>query len=157
MTSLRMIQETEFDTLATTREHMGLDPSAARTRRHRTTRFLRFRLLPFRSPLLRECGLHQNPEGNIPLKAGLYRNFKEDLVYLFSLPPVTEMFHFTGLASPSYEFTRRCTDMTPYGFSHSGTAGSKLVCSSPAIIAADCALRSLQLPRHSPCALSSLR
>src|SRR5580698_10269921 len=61
-------------------------------------------LVPFRSPLLRESRL-------------------------ISVPPVTEMFQFTGLASNTYEFSigysRSC------GFSHSDIAGSKLVCQLP--------------------------
>src|SRR5580658_76493 len=61
-------------------------------------------LVPFRSPLLRESRL-------------------------ISVPPVPEMFQFTGLASNTYEFSagysRSC------GFSHSDIAGSKLVCQLP--------------------------
>ena len=148
-----MIQEAEFDTLATTREHMGLDPSAARTRRHRTTRFLRFRLLPFRSPLLRECGLHQNPEGNIPLKAGLYRNFKEDLVYLFSLPPVTEMFHFTGLSTLGLAAKGRPVFNRP-GFPIRTSAGQRLLATSPQLIAGCYVLHRLLMSRHPPYTLT---
>ena len=46
--------------------------------------------------------------------------------------------------------------MTPRGFPHSDTPGSKLVCSSPRLIAAYCVLHRLLAPRHSPYALSSL-
>ena len=46
--------------------------------------------------------------------------------------------------------------MTPTGFPHSDIPGSKLVCSSPRLIAAYCVLHRLLAPRHSPYALSSL-
>ena len=46
--------------------------------------------------------------------------------------------------------------MTRRGFPHSDIPGSKLVCSSPRLIAAYRVLHRLLAPRHSPCALSSL-
>jgi hypothetical protein len=46
--------------------------------------------------------------------------------------------------------------MTSAGFPHSGTAGSKDVCSSPTRFAAYCALHRLLAPRHPPYALRSL-
>src|SRR5689334_24382359 len=46
--------------------------------------------------------------------------------------------------------------MTHRGFPHSDTPGSKLVCSSPGLIAAYRVLHRLLAPRHSPYALSSL-
>ena len=46
--------------------------------------------------------------------------------------------------------------MTSAGFPHSGTAGSKDVCSYPASFAAYCALHRLFAPRHPPYALCSL-
>jgi hypothetical protein len=46
--------------------------------------------------------------------------------------------------------------MTRRGLPHSETPGSKLVCSSPRLIAAYCVLHRLSAPRHSPYALSSL-
>src|SRR5215470_10038014 len=46
--------------------------------------------------------------------------------------------------------------MTPVGFPHSDIPGSKLVCSSPRLIAAYHVLHRLLVPRHPPCALSSL-
>jgi hypothetical protein len=51
---LRPSQGTEDTILTTTREHMGLDPSWRHTRRHNAIQFTRFRLVPFRSPLLGE-------------------------------------------------------------------------------------------------------
>ena len=47
-------------------------------------------------------------------------------------------------------------DMTPCGFPHSEICGSKLICSSPQLIAAYHVFHRLSVPRHSPCALSSL-
>ena len=46
--------------------------------------------------------------------------------------------------------------MTPAGFPHSEISGSKLVCSSPKLIAAYRVLHRLLTPRHPPFALSSL-
>ena len=44
----------------------------------------------------------------------------------------------------------------PCGFPHSEICGSKLICSSPQLIAACHVLLRLLMPRHSPCALISL-
>ncbi len=46
--------------------------------------------------------------------------------------------------------------MTPVGFSHSEISGSKPVCDSPELFAANHVLHRLLTPRHSSCALSSL-
>ena len=47
--------------------------------------------------------------------------------------------------------------MIPFGgFPHSEISGSKLICSSPKLIAAYHVLHRLLMPRHSPCALYSL-
>ena len=46
--------------------------------------------------------------------------------------------------------------MTPAGFPHSDIPGSKSVCDSPRLIAAYHVLHRLLVPRHPPCALSSL-
>src|SRR5258706_11709811 len=46
--------------------------------------------------------------------------------------------------------------MTPTGFPHSDIPGSKPVCGSPRLIAAYHVLHRLLVPRHPPCALSSL-
>ena len=46
--------------------------------------------------------------------------------------------------------------MTPAGFPHSDILGSKTVCVSPGLIAAYRVLHRLLVPRHPPCALSSL-
>jgi hypothetical protein len=92
---------------------------------------LRFGLIRVRSPLLAES-------------------------LLFSLPAGTEMVHFPALPSPTYGFSRRSGGITRRGFPHSDIPGSKLVCSSPRLIAAYRVLHRLLAPRHSPYALSSL-
>ena len=46
--------------------------------------------------------------------------------------------------------------MTPVGFSHSDISGSKPVCDSPELFAANYVLHRLLTPRHPSCALSSL-
>src|SRR6266702_1629569 len=56
----------------------------------------------------------------------------------------------------AYAFSGRWRDMTPVGFPHSDIPGSKPVCGSPRRIAAYHVLRRLLVPRHPPCALSSL-
>ena len=52
----------------------------------------------------------------------------------------------------------QCTflDSSSRGFPHSEICGSKLICSSPQLIAACHVLRRLLMPRHSPYALLSL-
>ena len=66
------------------------------------------------------------------------------------------MFQFR--AFPTYTYLIQCT-LSEYcsdGFPHSEISGSKLMCSSPKLIAACHVLHRLLMPRHSPCALSSL-
>ena len=85
----------------------------------------RFGLFPVRSPLLGES-------------------------LLFSLPTGTKMFQFPALAPCS------CTVMSTklIGLSHSEISGSKVICTSPELIAAYHVLHRLREPRHPPCALS---
>jgi hypothetical protein len=92
---------------------------------------LRFRLIPFRSPLLR--------------KSSFFLFVR--VLRCFSSPPI---------AQSAYEFSRMFRDLHPGGFPHSEIAGSKLVCSSSALIAAYHALHRLLTPNHPPEALSSL-
>ena len=75
---------------------------------------------------------------------------------LFSLPTGTEMVHFPAFSSVAYEFSDGSFGISQRGFPHSDIPGSKLVCSSPRLIAAYRVLRRLLAPRHSPYALSSL-
>ena len=72
---------------------------------------IRFRLIPFRSPLLGE---------SISL----------------SVPMGTEMFQFPTFASPAYVFSRRCRVFSPGGLPHSDISGSTLFGSSPELFAA---------------------
>ena len=82
----------------------------------------RFGLLPVRSPLLGES-------------------------LLFSPPPATGMFRFTGFA-PS-----RVPGLQPGGLPHSDTGGSQAMCASPPLFAACRVLHRLREPGHPPCAL----
>ena len=75
---------------------------------------------------------------------------------LFSLPVGTEMVHFPTLSSLRLWIQRRILRVYQRGFPHSEIPGSKLVCSSPGLIAAYRVLHRLLAPRHSPYALSSL-
>ena len=64
------------------------------------------------------------------------------------------MFQFPGFASYTYVFSARYSRSC--GFPHSEMRGSKLIRSSPRLIAAYHVLHRLSTPRHSPNALKSL-
>ena len=66
------------------------------------------------------------------------------------------MFQFRRFPSYAYFVQRRMTGYCPAGLPHSEIPGSMDICSSPRLIAACHVLRRLLMPRHSPCALSSL-
>ena len=93
--------------------------------------YSRFGLFRFRSPLLAESRL-------------------------ISLPPGTQMFQFPRF--PSYSYLIHCMihDSSSWVFPHSEICGSKLICSSPQLIAACHVLLRLPMPRHSPYALLRL-
>ena len=89
---------------------------------------------------------------------GLFR-FRSPLLtesLLFSLPPGTEMVHFPGFARARLCIHRAVRGFYPRGFPHSEISGSMPACGSPKLIAACHVLHRLLLPRHPPCALSSL-
>ena len=66
------------------------------------------------------------------------------------------MFQFRRF--PTYTYFIQCTlhGYCPCGLPHSEIPGSMDICSSPRLIAAYRVLHRLSVPRHSPCALSSL-
>ncbi|OUQ55223.1 hypothetical protein B5E56_14310 [Flavonifractor sp. An112] len=66
------------------------------------------------------------------------------------------MFQFRRFPTYAYLIQRRLTEYCSAGFPHSEICGSKLMCSSPQLIAACHVLHRLLMPRHSPCALYSL-
>ena len=66
------------------------------------------------------------------------------------------MFQFRRFPTYAYLIQRRLTEYCSAGFPHSVIHGSTLMCSSPWLIAACHDLLRLLMPRHSPCALSSL-
>ena len=66
------------------------------------------------------------------------------------------MFQFGRFPTYTYEFSIRLSGIPLIEFPHSDTCGSKLICSSPQLFAAYRVLLRLPMPRHSPCALSSL-
>ena len=86
-----------------------------------------------------------------------------------SFPPGTEMFQFSGFASPKpilfslviplpFNYAPGCPDTElngEGGLSHSEIAGSKPAHGSPTLIAACHVLHRLYMPRHSPIALTS--
>ena len=73
-----------------------------------------------------------------------------------SFPPGTEMVHFPGFARARLWIHRAVWGFYPHGFPHSEIPGSMPACGSPRLIAACHVLLRLLLPRHPPCALSSL-
>ena len=96
------------------------------------------------------------PEG----KTGLgYVRFRSPLLSesrLLSFPPGTEMVHFPGFARTCLCIQQAVLRFYPSGFPHSEIPGSMPACGSPRLIAACHVLHRLRLPRHPPCALSSL-
>ena len=89
---------------------------------------------------------------------GLFR-FRSPLLsesrFLF-FPPGTEMVHFPGFARTRLWIQRAVAEVRSAGFPHSEISGSKPVCGSPKLIAANHVLHRLLAPRHPPYALSSL-
>ena len=68
---------------------------------------------------------------------------------LFSLPGGTKMFQFPPFASD----ISRIPCLQHGGLSHSEITGSRVICTSPVLIAAYHVLHRLCEPRHPPCAL----
>src|SRR5207245_4132219 len=64
--------------------------------------------------------------------------------------------HFPGFARARLWIHRAVRGGYPRGFPHSEIPGSMPACGSPRLIAACHVLHRLLLPRHPPCALSSL-
>jgi hypothetical protein len=78
-------------------------------------------------PAFPDCSAstHQlTPTGLFPVRSPLLRESR-----LISIPPVTEMFQFTGFALNTYLFSAQYH--LRGGFPHSEIAGSKLVCQLP--------------------------
>ena len=73
-----------------------------------------------------------------------------------SFPPGTEMVHFPGFAHTQLWIRWAVWRFYLHGFPHSEIPGSKPACGSPRLIAACHVLHRRLLPRHPPCALSSL-
>jgi hypothetical protein len=89
---------------------------------------------------------------------GLFR-FRSPLLSesrFLSFPPGTEMVHFPGFARSRLCIQRDVLEVCSSGFPHSEISGSTPVCGFPKLIAACHVLHRLSLPRHPPCALSSL-
>ena len=121
----------QFRFLRRIRDSAQWHPTTPRILSLRATCIRRFRLIPVRSPLLRESLLLSFPEG-------------------------TEMFHFPSFASLGYVLYRAMGGMTLHGFPHSDIPGSMPVSGSPRLFAAIHVLLRLPTPRHPSHALSSL-
>src|SRR5919199_1063462 len=76
--------------------------------------------------------------------------------YCFLFLWVLRWFTSPRCPRPAYGFSGGSFGMSQREFPHSDIPGSKLVCSSPGLIAAYRVLHRLLAPRHSPYALSSL-
>ena len=76
------------------------------------------------------------------------------IIKLFSLPPGTKMFQFPGFASLHKVMI---ITLQVIGLSHSEIAGSTVICTYPALIAAYHVLLRLREPRHPPDALTCFR
>ncbi len=90
-----------------------------------------FGLMRFRSPLLSQSSFLSFPRG-------------------------TEMVHFPRFAHACLCIQQDVLEVCSSGFPHSEISGSTPVCGFPKLIAACHVLHRLSLPRHPPCALSSL-
>ena len=77
-------------------------------------------------------------------------------IEFLSFPPGTEMVHFPGFARAHLWIQWAVRRFYRRGLPHSEIPGSKPACGSPGLIAACHVLHRLLLPRHPPCALSSL-
>ena len=66
------------------------------------------------------------------------------------------MFQFRRFPAYAYLIQRTLSEYCSDGFPHSEILGSTPMCGSPRLIAACHVLHRLLMPRHSPCALSSL-
>src|ERR1700748_2801772 len=78
-------------------------------------------------PAFPDCSTSTFPiflTGLFPVRSPLLRESR-----LISIPPVTEMFQFTGFARHAYLFSMKY--LLRGGFPHSEIAGSKLVCQLP--------------------------
>jgi hypothetical protein len=73
-----------------------------------------------------------------------------------SFPSGTEMVHFPEFAHPAYEFSGMFPGFAREGFPIRRSPVIAPVCGLPKLIAACHVLHRLSLPRHPPCALSSL-
>ena len=86
---------------------------------------MRFRLLPVRSPLLRES-------------------------LLISFPGLLRWFTSSGMTPPPYFIQARGARISPCGLPHSAIRGSRDMCSSPRLFAACHGLLRPPAPRHPP-------
>jgi hypothetical protein len=88
--------------------------------------------------------------GLVPVRSPLLRESR-----LISIPPVTEMFQFTGFAPNTYGFSAGYL-ASQVGFPIRKSSGQSLFASSPTLIAGYHVLHRLLPPRHPPYALTRL-
>ena len=118
-------------------------------------------IVPDRSTTLLVCHSRCDGPYNPTVQArwfGLFRVRSPLLAesLLFSVPGVLRWFTSLRCLRTAYGFSGGSSGISQRGFPHSEIPGSKLVCSSPGLIAAYRVLHRLLAPRHSPYTLSSL-
>jgi hypothetical protein len=100
-------------------------------------------------PVHNAFGLACTRFGLCPLRSPLLRTSR-----FLSFPGVTKMFQFAPFASVDYSFIAGSCGLIRTAFPHSEISGSKVVCTSPELIAADHVLHRLSAPRHPPLTLT---
>ena len=116
------------------------------------------RLLPLLARLITPRVIPMRPYNPGLLRFGLLRVRSPLLAesLLISSPRLLRWFTSPGLAPPDYFIHPRGAGLSPCGLPHSGTPGSKDVCSSPGLFAACRALHRQYAPRHPPWTYVSL-
>ena len=111
------------------------------------------RILPSALPrILLATAWSYNPRRSVnPLVWAVPRSLAttQGITSLFSLPAATKMFQFAAFAH-----SLSVSGLQPDGLPHSEISGSKVICTSPKLIAAYHVLLRLREPRHPPVALS---
>ena len=108
----------------------------------------------FPSPILRSLNPGKTSFPGLGFSAFARHYLRNHIRFL--LLGLLRCFTSPRLALLDYEFIQQYPNVTQDGLSHSEIRGSKLVCSSPRLIATYYVLHRLLAPRHPPYALSSL-
>ena len=100
---------------------------------------------------------YPQPQGQVPgLGSFLFARRYLENRFFFLFLRVLRCFNSPGLPPWSYFIHFTVQRSSHCGFPHSDICGSMAICAYPQLFAAYRVLRRLLVPRHSPCALSSL-